>query len=408
MAREKILEDVQELPPVARLEVGIPDEIPRLTVREKVFGTMNAMHWQRTLKRRVRQMKAYSSNKSWWRSQFTRSKVMRNVVLGMVFVFAGGLLSFFILFAWFAKDLPQPDKIVRREGFSTKLLDRNGDTLYEVFVDQQRTPVTLDQIPENLRLATIAIEDKNFYQHSGFDVQGYARIVWNVVVRRRLIGGSTLTQQLVKNVLLTNERSLTRKMKEFILAVQIENKYSKDEILQMYLNEAPYGGTAWGVGTAAQAYFNKEVSDLNLTESAILAGMPQLPSVYSPFSGNPTAYIGRTEAVLRRMREDGYIDKEMEASVAGQLATVEFSRGLVGIKAPHFSLHVKKLLEEMYGESLVANGGLKVTTSLDLPMHEKAQEIVTEEIEKVADAGIGNGAALVMDPNGRSVVDGGE
>src|SRR3990167_24834 len=144
-------------------------------------------------------------------------------------------------------DLLRPDRVVRREGFSTKIYDREEELLYDVFADQRRTPVTLDQVPDILEKATVAIEDKNFYKHGGFDPTGYVRAVFNTIFRGRLQGGSTLTQQLVKNVLLTPQRTIGRKIKEFVLAVQIENKYSKDEILQMYLNEAPYGGTAWGV-----------------------------------------------------------------------------------------------------------------------------------------------------------------
>jgi membrane peptidoglycan carboxypeptidase len=169
-------------------------------------------------------------------------------------------------FAWYAKDLPQPDKIVRRDGFATKIYDRNDKLLYEVYTDEKRIPAELNQIPEELRLATIAIEDKNFYGHEGFDPRGYLRIVYNLIFKRRLIGGSTLTQQIVKNVLLTTERTLSRKLKELVLAIQIERRYSKDEILQIYLNEAPYGGTAWGVIAAAETYFGKPVQDWILSK----------------------------------------------------------------------------------------------------------------------------------------------
>ena len=191
-----------------------------------------------------------------------------------------------------AFNLPSPDKIVRREGFSTKILDRNGEVLYDIFAEQKRTPVSLNDVPLYLRQATIAIEDKNFYKHQGFDPTGMLRAVFNIVFKGRLQGGSTLTQQMVKNVLLTPERTIFRKIREFILAIQIEKKYTKDEILQMYLNEAPYGGTAWGVEVAAETYFGKKVKDLDLVESAILAGMPQRPSSYSPYSSNPKAYSG--------------------------------------------------------------------------------------------------------------------
>ncbi|MDP4030807.1 MAG: PBP1A family penicillin-binding protein, partial [Candidatus Beckwithbacteria bacterium] len=289
-------------------------------------------------------------------------------------------------------------KVVRREGFSTKIFDRNGELLYDVFADQRRTPVTLDQVPVVLREATVAIEDKNFYKHEGFDPWGLVRALFNSLFRfRRLAGGSTLTQQLVKNVLLTPERAVSRKIKEFVLSVQIEKKYSKDQILQMYLNESPYGGTAWGVEAAAETYFEKKVSELNLVEAAILAGLPQSPTRYSPFGQNPEAYKDRTKDVFRRMREDGYLSKDQEKEALAELDQVEFAGEGASFKAPHFVMYVRQLLIDRYGEKLVEQGGLKVTTSLDLELQEEAQDIVSEEIARVESLHITNGAALVLD-----------
>jgi penicillin-binding protein 1C len=353
------------------------------------------MNWLRKLKFQIRRLR--NSNKYLSPLQ----KAQRNKKLatyGLIGVLAFGVVLA-VLFAWYSRDLPQPDKIVRREGFSTKILDRNGQLLYDVFADQQRTPVELDQIPQDLRNATVAVEDKDFYKHGGFDIFGMVRGFSRLFTRGRAQGGSTLTQQLVKNVLLTSERTLPRKIKEFVLSVQIERKFNKDEILQMYLNEAPYGGTAWGVGTAAETYFNKPVGELTLIESAILAGMPQSPSIYSPYGAYPDAYVGRATAVLRRMREDGYITKQQEEETAALLPDVEFSPPSLGIKAPHFAFYVKQQLEEIYGERLVEQGGLVVTTTLDIDLQDEAQTIVSEEIADVEDLNIGNGAAVVMDPN---------
>jgi 1A family penicillin-binding protein len=350
--------------------------------------------WQRSWRRRSRQIRIY---KRFSRQQkaalFSRFAFFIFVGFVALVIFSAGLL------AYYAKDLPRPDKIVRREGFATKIYDRNGELLYDVFADQRRTPVTLDQIPDHLKNATIAIEDKNFYKHGGFDPTGFLRAFYNIVVHHRLQGGSTLTQQLVKNVLLSPQRTLPRKIKEFILAVQIENRYSKDEILQMYLNESPYGGTAWGVEAAAETYFDKPVSELNLIECAILAGLPQRPSVYSPFGDDPKAYIGRTEAVLRRMREDSYITPEQEKEAVKQIGEVEFAAEGLNFKAPHFVMYVKKQLEERYGQRVVEQGGLKVTTTLDYRIQDEAQKAVTEEIAKVESLHITNGAAIVLDPN---------
>ncbi|MFZ5366326.1 MAG: penicillin-binding protein [Patescibacteria group bacterium] len=354
------------------------------------------MSWKRIWKRRISQLGAYASPSPYRRISGIRF-ISNLSLLGFLAIVILTFITAF-LFIWYAKDLPRPDKIVRREGFSTKIYDRQENLLYDVFSTQRRTPVELSEVPLYLREATIAIEDKDFYKHQGFDPKGWLRAVYNIFIHRKLQGGSTLTQQLVKNVLLSSERTLTRKIKEFILAVQIERKYTKDQILQMYLNEAPYGGTAWGVEAAAEVYFGKKVSQLTLVESAILAGLPQRPSLYSPFGQDKESYKWRTEQVLRRMREDGYISRELEIAAKKEIAKVEFAPKGTSFKAPHFVMYVKKLLEERYGERMVEQGGLKVVTTLDLDLQEKAQVAVSEEITKVEKLHITNGAALVLDP----------
>jgi 1A family penicillin-binding protein len=311
-----------------------------------------------------------------------------------------GVVLFLLLtlgaFAWVAKDLPSPDQVVRKEGFATRIYDRNGELLYDVYDQAKRTPVKFEEIPQELKQATIAIEDKNFYSHPGFSIRGITRAMFNILIKQKLQGGSTLTQQLVKNVLLTRQRTLLRKWREFILALQIERKYSKDEILQMYLNEAPYGGPAWGVQAASERYFNKSAKDLSLIESAFLAGLPQRPTVYSPYHGD--AWKGRTEAVLRRMREDGYISKENHEKAVEEIDKLEFSSPQGVVKAPHFVMHVKERLADMFGEKLVEGGGLKVTTSLDWELQKQAQSVVSNEIDEVEYLNINNGAALVLEP----------
>ncbi|KKQ50613.1 MAG: hypothetical protein US75_C0001G0026 [Candidatus Woesebacteria bacterium GW2011_GWC1_38_13] len=313
--------------------------------------------------------------------------------IGVIIAIIGGIA----VLSYIAYDLPSPDKIIRREGFSTKILDRNGEVLYDIYQDEKREPVKYEDVPDYLKEATVSIEDKNFYTHEGFDVFGMFRGFTRLFTRGRAQGGSTLTQQLVKNVLLTSERSILRKLKEFVLAVQIERKYSKDEILLMYLNEAPYGGTAWGVQAASEAYFDKDVSDLNLVESAILAGLPQRPSYYSPYSTNSDAYKSRTKEVLRRMREDGKITQEQEDGAVEMLEKYEFSGKGGDFKAPHFVEYVKEILEERYGAAIIEQGGYKVTTTLDWELQEEAQSIVSEEIEKVENLQITNGAVVALD-----------
>ncbi|MEK7536381.1 MAG: PBP1A family penicillin-binding protein, partial [Patescibacteria group bacterium] len=327
-------------------------------------------------------------------------KKSRNIAKLAKLSFVGIIVVFLIavvVLPLMAFTLPSPDKVIRREGFSTKILDRNGKSLYDIFENERRTPIKIEDMPLYLKQATVAIEDKNFYSHNGFDILGTIRGLSRFFTRGYAQGGSTLTQQLVKNVLLSSERSAIRKIKEFILSVQIERKYTKDQILQMYLNEAPYGGTAWGVETAAETYFGKNAKDLNLVESAILAGMPQLPSKYSPYSKTPDAYIDRTINVLRRMREDEYITKDQENAALSELSNVKFQSKGSSFKAPHFVQYVQKILEDRYGEKVIEQGGLKVTTTLDLDLQEKAQEIVSDEIAKVESQRITNGGAVVLD-----------
>jgi len=324
------------------------------------------------------------------------------VAIGGLGLLIAGILVITVLFAYYANELPSPDKVVRREGFATKIFDRKGKLLYDVFSDEKRTPVELTAIPLTLQQATVAIEDKTFYKHKGFDPLTPLRIVWNIVTKRRLVGGSTLTQQLVKTVLLTPERTPIRKLKEFVLSLQVESKYSKDEILQMYLNEVPYGGSAYGVEAASETYFGKPISQVNLSEAVILAGLPQSPTYYSPLSGKH--YIGRAEEVLRRMKEDGYITSAVEQETKKQLPNVEIASQSGTLNAPHFVFYVKDLLSEKYGQSVVEEGGLNVYTTLDLEIQEAAQKIVTEEVNKVKFLNITNGAAMVIDPQNGQIL----
>ena len=322
------------------------------------------------------------------------------LITTLVFFSLIGLIIFTVFsFIVFAKDLPSPYKLTARDAsLSTKIYDRNGKLLYDIFGEKNRALVKWNELPSYVKEATIAIEDKDFYEHRGFSPVGIGRAVFNILIFHKLQGGSTITQQVVKNSLLSPERTITRKIKEFILAIQVERKYTKDEILQIYLNEVPYGGTAWGIEAASQTYFSREAKDLTLAEAAILAGFPQRPSYYSPFGAEPEAYIKRAEDVARRMREDSYITREQEEELKKEIPQIKFSASEQGIRAPHFVFYVRNLLAERYGEKFLEQGGLKVTTTLDLDLQDDAQKIVTEEVAKVADLHVGNGAAVVMDP----------
>lgn len=338
--------------------------------------------------RRSRRMR-YSSNIYFY------SKIAKFTFFGII----GFFIVAFILFIWFSRDLPTPGKLSASNlSQSTKIFDRNEILLYDIYKDENRTYVTLNQIPKLLQQATIAIEDKDFYQNQGFSITGYLRAFRNAILSRRIAGGgSTVTQQLVKNTLLTSEQTIARKIKEFILAIQVDRKYTKDQILELYFNVTPYGGTTVGVEAASERYFGKKAKDLDLTESVILAGFPQRPSFFSPYGQNPKAYIERSKEVLRRMQEDNYITRKQELDTIKKLPAVEFIKETHSIKAPHFSFYVKDLLIKQFGEDVVEQKGLQVKTTLDYKLQAKAEEIVKEEVENEQGLKVGNGASVVLD-----------
>ena len=310
--------------------------------------------------------------------------------------FALGLAFYFYLNI--LQGLPSPDKLITRDQVvSTKLYDRNGKLLFTIFNgNQNRSLVKLENIPDFAKNATLAIEDKDFYKHPGFSWRGIARAFWRNFSNSGLQGGSTITQQLVKNALLSSEKTWQRKIKEVVLSIQVELIFSKDEILQMYFNEVPYGGTAYGIEEASQTYFGKSVKEINLAEATLLAGLPAAPTKYSPFGANPKLAIVRQHQVLDNMIKDGYLTSEQAEEVKKQ--KIILAPQTTNIKAPHFVMYVKDLLVEKYGTKMVEQGGLKVITSLDLNLQEMAQKHVVDEINKLINMRVSNGAALVTNP----------
>ncbi|MDX9893627.1 MAG: PBP1A family penicillin-binding protein [Patescibacteria group bacterium] len=310
-----------------------------------------------------------------------------------------GSLTSIILLAWIAKDLPNPDKIIDRSiALSTKIYDRTGENLlYDVHGLEKRTFVELPSIPKHLINATLTAEDRKFYEHKGISITGIVRSAIKNVLTGSKVGGSTLTQQLVKNAILTPEKKYTRKLKEIILSYQIEKKFAKDQILQMYFNEIPYGSVAYGAEAAAQTYFGKSVKDINLSEAAILAALPQAPSYYSPYGSHTDALFSRQQWILDSMAELGYITPE-EAGFAKN-EKVEFKKRDENILAPHFVMYVKEYLTQKYGELAVEQGGMKVITTLDLYKQEIAEEVVEENAAKNSENYNANNASLVaLDP----------
>ncbi len=330
--------------------------------------------------------------------RFSNVFLLSRLAKYLFFGIAGLIFLTVILFIWYGRDLPTPGKLVNAQTVqSTRIYDRNGVLLYSVYKNENRTYVGLSKIPKYLQEATIAVEDKNFYKNQGFSITGYLRAVRNIILFRSLAGGSTLTQQLVKNTLLSPQRSISRKIKELILSIQVDKKYNKNQILEMYLNDIPYGGAAVGVEAGAETYFGKSVKDLDLAESAFLAGLPQSPSIYSPFSGH-RYYIDRTNEVLTQMVNDGYITPKQAASSLNEIKNTQFNQNDTSIKAPHFVMYVKSILAKQFGEEMLDNGGLQVTTTLDYSIEKEAEKIIKEEIGKLKIYHATNGAAVVTDP----------
>jgi penicillin-binding protein 1C len=324
------------------------------------------------------------------------------------YIFIGSIFSCVFIFVpavafLFVSELPDPGNLsVSYIPKTTKIYDRNGSLLYEIYATQNRTVVKLQDVPKHLRDATIAIEDKDFYSHPGFDLRGIVRALITNIRKEGFQGGSTITQQLIKSAFLTPEPSIIRKIKEVALAFWAERIYTKDQILELYLNYVPYGGTAWGIQAASEIYFGKKAQELTLSESAFLAGLPRAPSVYSPYFGNGSLWKTRQKEVLDAMVRLGYIGKD-DAEQAS-LEELSFRDPQIPIKAPHFVMYVRKILIDRFGLNEVERGGLQVTTSLDLKTHEKIQEIVAGEVDSNSHLNITNGAALITNPKNGDVL----
>jgi 1A family penicillin-binding protein len=307
-------------------------------------------------------------------------------------------------YTYIATSLPAPEELrIRSVTFaSTKIYDRNGGLLYEVFDPQggRRTLVPLAHISSYLRQATIATEDKRFYQHPGVDPIGIARAVWQNVTEKGIVSGaSTITQQLARTVFLSPEervqRTLSRKVKEAVLATEITRRYSQNDILEIYLNTIYYGNLAYGIEAAAQTYFGKKAADLSLAESALLAGLPQSPAIYDPFT-NPEAAKVRQAIVLGLMAEEGYITPTQ--AEAARSEEIQFIAQRTDIRAPHFVTYVRQLLEQKYGSAVLYQGGLQVHTTLAPPLQGIAERVAREQIAALADKHATNAALVAIRP----------
>lgn len=285
-------------------------------------------------------------------------------------------LSMFFYFTW---DLPRPEKFTESPFIqSTKIYDRTGEVLlYDIYGEEKREIAPFDKISDNLKKAILTSEDERFYSHSGIDLRGITRsILVDLKLGSVKQGGSTITQQLIRSVYLTNQKTLSRKIREVVLSIEIERRYSKDQIFDWYLNKIPFGQNTYGAQAASQTYFNKPASDLSLAQAAILAALIPAPSYYSPYGSHKDQLLERKDYILNRMKEIGYIDQEQLDGAKQD--KISFSDDLFPIKAPHFVIYVKQYLENKYGEDYLKEKGLKVYTTLDWQLQDYSEKVVKE------------------------------
>ena len=324
---------------------------------------------------RIRHLKTYHENKGKKRVSFVFK------FFGALFLFF--FLSAFIVFIFYAKDLPRPEKFTEKQFVqSTKIYDRTGEVvLYEIYGEEKRTLVSLDKIPEYLKQAVIVTEDANFYQHFGIDINGIARsILINFRIKEPIYGGSTIPQQLIRSTFFGTEKTIERKVREIILALELDRRYPKEQILEWYLNQVPFGSNSYGVEAASQTYFGKSVSDISLPEAALLAALIQAPSRLSPYGSHQDELIGRKNYVLDRMKAEGFLIEEQSKEY--KETEIVFVEKPVRILAPYFTLWVKQQIEEKYSEESLRKDGLKIYTTLDWEMQQFAEKTVEEGAER--------------------------
>lgn len=322
-----------------------------------------------------------------------------------IFAFLSVVFCSFVVFIYFAKDLPRPEKFTEKQFIqSTKIYDRTGQTLlYEIYGEENRTIVSLDKIPDYLKKAVIATEDVDFYNHFGIDLKGILRsILINFRLKEALVGGSTIDQQLIRSTFFSTEKTAQRKIREIILAIELDRRYSKDQILEWYLNQVPFGSNAYGVEAASQTYFGKSVSDISISEAAVLAAIIQGPSRLSPFGPNKDDLLTRKDYVLDRMAEEGFLNKTETEELKEE--EIKFVETPTDIKAPYFTLWVKQQLEDTYGEDFLRNGGLKVYTSLDWDIQKLAEKDLKEGVERNYSYNAYNGGLVAIDPKSGEVL----
>ena len=326
-------------------------------------------------------------------------KILLRVARYFVVLFLLSALFVVGLFIYYGKDLPQPDDFTEKPFIqSTKIYDRTGKViLYDIYGEEKRELVFLDEISENLKMAILASEDSRFYEHSGIDFQGIARaILIDLKLWKREQGASTITQQLIRSSFLSTKKTIARKVQEIILTLELEQKYSKDQIFEWYLNQIPFGQNAYGIESASQTYFGKTAKDLSVPESAVLTAMIAAPSYYSPYGPNKEELLKRKDWVLERMQKNNFISKDELAFAKTE--EIQFKNNKQTIKAPHFVFYILRYLKDKYGETFLMEKGLKVYTTLDWDIQQNTEAVIEAKTETSKGYNANNAAAVVLDP----------
>ena len=332
-------------------------------------------------------------------------KNKKYVIYAVLAVVAILILIPIATYLFFVRDLSSKERILNKKNAGVVLLDRHGTPFFTLFEATTKNPVDLEDLPKYTPYAFVAVEDKDFYKHPGFSLSGIGRAVReNILSESFAQGGSTISQQLIKNAILSPDKRLLRKYQELVLALELERRYNKNDILELYINTNYYGEGAFGIEDAAKRYFSKDAKDLTLGESALLAGIIRAPSYYSPISGSLEDALKRKDLILKLMHDQGYItEQEMKAAQSEEIVINPTERE-INEEAVHFALMVQDQLIEEYGEQDVANSGFTVKTTLDLPLQKAAQQAVETQVARLASSKVSNGAAVAIDPNNGQIL----
>lgn len=336
----------------------------------------------------------------WFKGLSRKKKIMLISAPILAFLILTPLLTYI----YYYNDIADQERLMNRNNTGIVLEDKNGKVFYETGRAEHRDLVTLDKISDNVEHALIAGEDKDFYKHEGFSIPGIMRAVLGTVTNRpEFGGGSTLTQQLAKNTLLSEQQTFLRKYQELAISIAIEQRYTKDQILEMYLNSAFFGGNTFGINEAAKAYFGKSAKNLTLAESSMLIGILPAPNAYSPTLGNPKYAKERQTTVLTRMVDNGYITEAQKASTLAKKLTYQPMSETPDSAAPHFAGMVLDELYEKYGEEKVTRSGYQVRTTLDLTLQKQMNKNIDNHIAHIEMNGGSNASGIAIDPTSGEV-----